>query len=76
MNFRQTFCFGKGYIPLNMHKHSVRLFRESIYFTLEPSWPQLSIIMIRILDFVSYNKKDEFMSVKIRHTLVRNPITR
>ena len=46
-----------GYSPLNMHEHSPRLFRGTIHFTLEPSWPRLSIIMIRILDFVVYTKK-------------------
>ena len=43
-------------MSLNIHEHSHRLFRlfgETIYFTLEQILPQLSIIMICTLDFVS-----------------------
>ena len=38
---------------------------ETIHFTLEPSWPQLSIIMIRILDFVVYTKKMNLCLLKL-----------
>ena len=32
-------------------------FRETIHFVLKPSWSQLLIIMIQILDLVVYKKK-------------------
>ena len=54
-----------GYSPLNMHEHSPRLFGEGILFTLEPSWPQMSIIMIRILDFVVHPKMMHLCPLKL-----------
>ena len=64
--------YPEGYSPLNMHEHSPRLIRGDYWFYIRA---KLTIIIIRILDFVVYTKKDEFMSVKNKHTLVGNPIT-
>ena len=44
---------------------SPAFFGESIRFTLEPSWLQMSIIMIRILDFVVYTKKMNSLLLKL-----------
>ena len=54
-----------GYNPLNMHKHSPRLFGGDYWLYIRASWPQLSIIMIRILEFVAYTKKMNLCLLKL-----------
>ena len=66
------------YSPLNMHQHSPRLFRRyySLYIrakltsTVNHHDSYIEFCMLNLYLFLL-----EFMSVKMKHTLVGNPVT-
>ena len=64
-----------GYSPLNMHEHSPRLFRVEYSLYIRDKLTSAVNHHDLYIGFCCVYYKDEFMSVKIKHALVGNPVT-
>ena len=58
-----------------MHKHSPRLFRGDYSLYIRAKLTSIVNHHDSYIGFCCVYLKDEFMSVKIKHTLVGNPVT-
>ena len=64
-----------GYSLLNMHEHSPRLFRGEYSLYIRAKLTSAVNHHDSYIGFCCVYQKDESMSVKIKHTLVGNPVT-